>query len=387
MKISLATNFDDDLIDKIKNYEIYEIYGRMKDDMMSGGRPNNSSVSISKETFERHVKKVRDAGINFNYLFNGACSGNIEQNTVWQQEFVEFLKYLDSVGVNAYTITNPLILKIIKKHFPNAICRVSTFACVDSVEKARYWESMGANIICADFVTINRDFEVLKAMVQSLSSAKIELLATNSCLKYCPYIHTHVNCISHASTNTDASSSYIDWCLLTCQFKELQSPEEYIKSPWIRPEDLSYYEELGIEHFKITERDFPTEILLKRLDAYSNRSYDGNLLDLIQGHGFILNGTEEQPLRVRTDFENIDDVINEIYKIRGYKMQRKYPQHIFIDNKKLNGFLEYFRNGNCKGNCQKCNYCSIISQNTITINEEVSDYLKKLYTQFENMLY
>ena len=115
MKISLATNFDDDLIDKVKNYNIYEIYGRMKDDFMCGGRPNNSTLSISNEIFERHVKKVRDAGINFNYLFNGACSGNSEQNPEWQAQFVEFLTYLNSVGVNAYTVTNTLILKIIRK--------------------------------------------------------------------------------------------------------------------------------------------------------------------------------------------------------------------------------------------------------------------------------
>ena len=387
MKISLATNFDDNLIDKVKDYNIYEVYGRIKDDFMCGGRPNNSTLSITKETFERHVKKVRDAGINFNYLFNGACCDNAEQNPEWQAEFIEFLKYLDSVGVNAYTVTNPMILKIIKKYFPSSICRVSTFACVDTLEKARYWESMGADIICADFVKINRDFEMLKAMVQSLKTAKIELLATNSCLKYCPFIHTHVNCIAHASIQKNNSSNYIDWCLLECQYKELQNPEEYIKSPWIRPEDVKFYKELGIEHLKITERAFPTEILLKRVEAYSSGSYDGNLLDLIQGHGYILEGTKLEPLEIKTEFKDIYDVINEIHRVRGFKIERKYPQHVYIDNKKLDGFIEFFKQGKCKGNCQNCNYCSSISKKVISTNEEVSNYLKQLYSKFEEMLY
>lgn len=387
MKISLATNFDNNLIEKLKDYNIYEIYGRMKDDFMSGGRPNNTTVDITKENFEGHVKAVREAGINFNYLFNGACCENAEQNPEWQKQFVEFLKYLDSVGVNAYTITNPLILKIIKKHFPFAICRVSTFACVDSVEKALYWERMGADIICADFVKINRNFEILKTMVHSLKKAKIELLATNSCLKCCPFIHTHVNCIAHASTLKNKSLNYIDWCLLECQYKELQSPEEYIKSPWIRPEDLKLYKEIGIEHLKITERDFPTEILLNRVKAYSTESYNGNLLDLIQGHGYILKGTKIKPLVPKMGFTDIHDVVNEINKVRGYKTERKYPQHIFLDNKKLNGFLEFFKQGNCKGNCASCNYCSNISKKVITINQEVTDYLIQLYSKFEEMLY
>ena len=29
MKISLATNFDDNLIDKIKKYPVYELYGKL----------------------------------------------------------------------------------------------------------------------------------------------------------------------------------------------------------------------------------------------------------------------------------------------------------------------------------------------------------------------
>ena len=33
MKISLATNFDDSLIDKVKEYPIYEVYGKLKKDI------------------------------------------------------------------------------------------------------------------------------------------------------------------------------------------------------------------------------------------------------------------------------------------------------------------------------------------------------------------
>ena len=58
-----------------------------------------------------------------------------------------------------------------------------------------------------------------------------------------------------------------------------------------------------------------------------------------------------------------------------------------MDNKKLDGFIDFFKQGNCKGNCQNCNYCSNVSKKTITTNEEVSNYLKDLYSRFENMLY
>ena len=138
MKFSLATNFDNKLIEEIKNLNIFVLYGKMKDDFISGGRPASEMRTIEKERFEQHVKLARENGINFNYLLNGACTANQEQDLVWQDNFISWISYLVSVGVNAVTITNPLLLIIIKKHFPNVICRVSTFAKVDSLSKAKY---------------------------------------------------------------------------------------------------------------------------------------------------------------------------------------------------------------------------------------------------------
>ena len=110
MKISLATNFDDELIDKIKGYPIYEVYGKMKEDILGGGRPDNTLKDVSKKRLEEHVKKVRNAGFKFNYLLNGSCLSNHEQSEKWQKEFLNFLTYLSSIGVNALTVTNPFIL-------------------------------------------------------------------------------------------------------------------------------------------------------------------------------------------------------------------------------------------------------------------------------------
>lgn len=58
---------------------------------------------------------------------------------------------------------------------------------------------MGADYICVDFVKINRDFKTLRCIIDNLKKTKIELLMINSCLKNCPYIHTHTSALSHAS--------------------------------------------------------------------------------------------------------------------------------------------------------------------------------------------
>lgn len=161
--------------------------------------------------------------------------------------------------------------------------------------------------------------------------------------------------------------------------------EEYIKSPWIRPEDVKEYENIGVEHFKITERDFPTAEIIKRVKAYSEREYNGNLLDLIQGHGW--NISKEQ-LSIKGNDKKLtskNEIIKEICKIRGLGCERKYPKHIYIDNQKLNGFIDYFKAGYCNGNCFNCNYCKKIANNVIVRNNEICDYLIKLYDDFNEI--
>lgn len=382
MKISLATNYQEDLINQIKDFNIYEIYGKLKNDIIGGGRPDDELKDIEKINFEKHVEDVRKAGVNFNYLLNGSCLSNNEQKQHWQKDFIKYLEYLKSIGVNALTITNPYILQLVKKYFrEDFIIRISTFACVDSFERAKYWEDMGADIICADFVKINRDFKTLKYMVNNLKHAKIEILVTNSCLKNCPMIFTHTTALSHASDKSEEKEKYEDWSLFYCQEIQNNKVEEYIKSPWVRPEDIKYYEDIGIEHFKITERGFPTEELVKRVKAYTDRKYEGNLIDLIQGHGYLSKDGEKT--LERNKVESREEAYREIKRVRGIGCARQYPRNIYIDNNKLDGFIDFFVKGNCTSNCNNCGYCKNIAEKVITKNEEVSNYLKELYRKYD----
>ncbi len=383
MKISLATNFDNNLIDKIKKYPVYEVYGKLKHDYIGGGRPDNTLSNVDKEKFENHVKKIREAGIRFNYLLNGSCLANVEQDPNWQYRFKEFLIYLKNVGVNALTITNPYILMFVKKYFKDDFkVRISTFACIDSYTKAKYWEDLGADYLCVDFVKINRDFKTLKYIVKNLKKSQIEILVTNSCLKNCPMIYTHTNGLSHASNQDKNGKLYEDWSLLYCQERELENIEEYIKSPWVRPEDIKYYEDIGIEHFKITERGFPTDELVKRVKAYVDRKYDGNLLDLIQGHGVVASKNLNLEKR---QLSNRKEIYKEIKRVRGLGRTRDCERHIYIDNNKLDNFIKFFVDNKCTGNCNSCGYCNMIAQKVIYKNEEVCSYLQELYNKYDNL--
>jgi collagenase-like PrtC family protease len=91
----------------------------------------------------------------------------------------------------------------------------------------------------------------------------------NSCLQSCPYTAYHKVTLAHASQAGHASRGFfVDYCYLKCSFLKLLEPVNYIRSDWIRPEDLARYEALGYTTFKLTERNAPTEVMARRVKAW-----------------------------------------------------------------------------------------------------------------------
>jgi len=67
-----------------------------------------------------------------------------------------------------------------------------------------------------------------------------------------------MNALAHAGQEWHGNRGFfIDWCFLRCTEMKLRDPVNYIRSEWIRPEDIPAYEEMGYDLFKVTERDLP----------------------------------------------------------------------------------------------------------------------------------
>lgn len=73
----------------------------------------------------------------------------------------------------------------------------------------------------------------------------------------------------------------IDFYLLTCITRFFTNPYEIIRSSFIRPEDLIHFENIDMDKFKPGERGINKDNLSRIVTAYTNRSYDGNLIDLV----------------------------------------------------------------------------------------------------------
>jgi len=265
------------------------------------------------------------------------------------------------------TVSVPSLLERIKKQYPCFYVRVGVFAQVGDVQKAQAWEALGADGITLNPLVVNRNFERLRA-IRGAIKCDLQLIPNADCLASCFMAPYHMVGLSHASQSW-GSPFMIDYCFLKCTALKLQEPVNYIRSVWIRPEDLHRYEALGYDAFKLLERNAPTAVMVRRVKAYAERRYEGNLLDLIQpyayrssdppkrywGGGLLWNAwyclwpflvDPKRLLKFRRLAER-----------RG--MLRPPPeQGVFIDNRKLDGFLASFPQERCAiQDCAACRYC------------------------------
>ncbi|MFX0020771.1 MAG: U32 family peptidase [Candidatus Hermodarchaeota archaeon] len=374
MKLHVATNWDLDLIDELVKYPVSSVYGVADHSIVGGGRPSFLLNKISEEEILNYIKKVHEKKIEFSYLLNAPCMNNMEYDSHYHKELIKYIQWISDIGADSVIVTIPFLIQLIKEQFPKLKIRVSTIAHVNSVNRAKFYEMLGADEITPD-VMINRDFKTLEKIRESIK-CKIVLLLTDGCLYQCPFRYYHYNILGHSSqTFQQFERNYVDTCILNCSIIKFLSPAEILKCRWVRPEDLSVYEDIGITDFKIAGRRMTTDWIVNSVKAFSSRKYDGNLVDIIQGFSMSHGGLEQ------------NDPNLGISETLGKESKAK----LYIDNTKLDGFIDFFKKQNCIAMCNDCNYCDEWANKAVILNQEESTryieslkkYLKDIVTSRE----
>ena len=150
---------------------------------------------------------------------------------------------------------------------------------------------------------------------------------------------------------------------------------------WIRPEDLHYYEEIGFDKFKIIDRLKETKWLMNAIDAYTKRSYDGNLSDILCSFDTFEKEVPETPLLGEKDLK-----VDDIQQLREF-----WDLKPFIDNNKLKelNFLEYFVKNkiDCRNrDCNTCGYCKKIADEVVKVKGNNADNVAKNLDFIKNEL-
>lgn len=380
MKLSVACNFDPKLPSELSRYpEVQEIYGKLDKDIIGGGRSSYTLPNVSKASLRAMVEESHRCGIKFNYLLNAASLGGVEQTRKGMKELRKLLDNLSRIGVDNLTVASPFLLKLIKKSYPEFSVRIGVFAGIDSAHKARQWQEMGADVLCVSAIACNRDFERL-TRIREATSVDLQLIVNASCLPDCAYEPTHMNLLSDSSRKGSRNNEYcLDYCFLHCSAERLADPSNLLRAVWIRPEDLHHYEALGYDYFKIVERSCPTDLLLKRVDAYAHRRFDGNLLEIVGPVAKIKKelgaGRKEQFRMVKAFLQPGKVKISTVLAMKRYAemvVQHEFEESrapVYVANEDLQGFLRGMPQQNCeRGRCTECGYCTRWAAEAITID-------------------
>lgn len=384
MEFSVPTNWQEDLLEglaaKKNTSEIKEVYGKLALDAVGGGRLASALAMVSKKAAKEHIRQLHNQGLKFNYLLNALCLDNLEFTRWGQRKLRHLLDWLVEIGVDSVTVANPYIAIWIKKNYPDIPLTASAMANINSVNRAKFWQDLGIEKITFPGQAINRDFALIRLLKKSLK-CKIQLIANNACLCHCPLHMSHSLMNAHASQSWHKCRGYMfDYHIIMCRLKRLKDPINFIRADWIRPEDIGFYEDLGVDGIKLVDRRLSSDKILNIVEAYLNRSYPGNLLDLF--HTFQAKSFNSHKGWARKTF-----YLRSIFSMNPLKILRFSDcfsrMEVYIDNQKLDTFLQNMPKECDLVSCDKCGYCRAVTDKAVRIDEE---YLKLMLYKYSTTM-
>jgi len=366
MNFSVPTNWDDNLLLKVDKTYIEDFYGKLESDFFGGTKPSYALPSVTRKKASKHIKMVHDFKIKFNYLLNTSCLGNQEWTRSGQKKMNKMLSWLVDNKVEKVTVAIPYLAELIKKRFPDLKIVVSEIAGVGSLDRVKLWENLGADEILFSFIQGSRNFELLKS-IRNNTKLKLKLTANLLCLRGCPFSKYHSVNGSHASQDGFKWGRFsIDYCSARCRLIRFKHPWQIIRSGWIRPEDLKYYENIGVDSIKFVDRSMKTEFLERIVGAYTKGTYNGNLMDLFftPDKSLVFNRNGGFLRKIKYFFHPGKINLFKLYE------SRKLLQglDIKLDNQKLDGFLEYYLKADSSACLDDENYCKEIAQKALSFD-------------------
>lgn len=292
----VGTNFDLTLLDKIvelnaKNPDslINEVYGSTRAMAFVAARPDFRLPDVKDEELEKYVARCNELGICFNYTFNSINPGTKRELDEWKKKAIqEYVQYLWSIGVYRITVANPIVMQIVREVNTEIEFEISTILHVDAVTQIKYLhDQYKIKKVCCG-IHKNRSVSFLKQAAKFCNDNGIifEILVNEFCSNAGKGYTTHCSyrdsCyIFHSTDATPEDAQSLDgYPMQHCIKARDTDPFNWLRTRFVRPQDLKLYRDIGITQFKVSGRTGSTEYIMKVLEAYSSEKFEGNLLEL-----------------------------------------------------------------------------------------------------------
>lgn len=355
MELVLATNFDDALLESVSDLPVGTYFGGFPVSLTGAGRPPFILPEVDREGFRRHLRAIHQRGREFYATLNSNDLGLQEYRSGYLDAFLREVGELLDLGVDGFVVAIPALLEAVHRAYPEVPLSVSSFARIRSVSQAEYFLHLGADTVILE--EGNRDFPLIRGLVRT--GARVEVLTNQTCIRECPFRSHHLNTSSLCS-QPGGNRLWFEFPILECGLELVRDPQKLISSIWVRPEDLSVYEDAGVHRFKISGRNRSTEWLSRVARAYANRRYHGNLLDILSFVQIKGPSNALATLARRGVAPDVVKPLREAFDAFG---------DVVIDNDAFPpGFLRRIAATDCEHRtCEECGYCGAVAEKVVRI--------------------
>lgn len=277
------------------------------------GRSPETVVKVARQEAVDFRNYLRDNGLRFTYLLNAPfkLTGEVEQKKALE-DYLGWI--LGELKPDALTISSHELMRFTRSVDSEIPIHISTIAGIRTAQDLQSYMDIHPNRVVPHH-DVGKNWKDLGGLSQfgEQNGVQVELMVTESCLYKCPSRTAHYEHLAYGRKDEPFH--------LTCNARKMVNPSEFLLAGGVvRPEDLTIFEEMGVDYFKVTGRSKPAGWLPETVDAYQQRRYEGNLIRLL-----------------------------------GIDPSLKAEEWFYIDNRGLDGFMKSFpSNGNDDARREYC---------------------------------
>ena len=247
---------------------------------LSNARSKVYDKPDDEERIADDLKYCRAHGMKLDILANATCYGDTSFSEEQRLQIIGIIKKLDGMGLypEIVTTTSPYIAKVFKLNFPDIEIRASVNMRLRNTAAFEYLAPLyDSYYICRD---VQRDLPTFRRIADWCKDhgKKLCMLANSGCVRNCPWQVFHESLLSHRFSKSFHEMDALNIELVCNKLFIMKRMSEFLRSTWIRPEDIHVFEPY-LETIKLSTREavHPLEIV----EAYVNESYDGDLTHLL----------------------------------------------------------------------------------------------------------
>lgn len=307
---SIPYNGAPDFIDRvIKPFEkhIAEVYYPLSSLLTTNARIQ----SIDDVEVKLLAKALDHLNIRSVGLLNGGWFGPEAYSASIHQRLLDEMRELNEFGMHKVMITSSYYgaIDFIRRNIDGIQLSASINQMLDTYDKV----ITAVDLFYYDEVVIdrsfNRDLKEFERITSALRARNVQtkILVNEGCLYHCPFKAEHEALCSMASYQGQEFNAYREQVGLDirelaahlnsnfgCIKHYLTVPWYFLKSPFIRPEDLKVYLPY-VDLVKIGGRSKSTSRLRTIIQAYVDREYHGDISELMDSYNLSERSVNKYP--------------------------------------------------------------------------------------------